>query len=70
MLTEKYKAELDNKGARDNPIVTEISPLANYFPSEEYHQDYYINNSNQGYCAFVIAPKLEKFKKVFKEKLK
>jgi len=69
-LAEKYKAELDKSGAWDNPIVTEISPLTNYFPAENYHQDYYNNNSNQGYCAFVIAPKLEKFKKVFKDKLK
>ena len=69
-LAEKYKAELEKSGAWDNPIVTEISPLTNYFPAENYHQDYYNNNPNQGYCAFVIAPKLEKFKKVFKEKLK
>jgi peptide-methionine (S)-S-oxide reductase len=69
-LAEKYKAELDKSGAWDKPIVTEISPLTNYFPAENYHQDYYNNNPNQGYCAFVIAPKLEKFKKVFKDKLK
>lgn len=69
-LAEKYKEELNKSGAWDKPIVTEISPLTNYFPAEDYHQDYYINNSNQGYCAFVIAPKLEKFKKVFKDKLK
>jgi peptide-methionine (S)-S-oxide reductase len=69
-LAEKYKSELDKSGAWDNPIVTEISPLTNYFPAENYHQDYYNNNPNQGYCAFVIAPKLEKFKKVFKDKLK
>ena len=69
-LAEKYKSELDKSGAWENPIVTEISPLTNYFPAENYHQDYYNNNPNQGYCAFVIAPKLEKFKKVFKDKLK
>jgi len=69
-LAEKYKSELDKSGAWDNPIVTEILPLTNYFPAENYHQDYYNNNPNQGYCAFVIAPKLEKFKKVFKDKLK
>jgi peptide-methionine (S)-S-oxide reductase len=69
-LAEKYKSELDKSGAWDNPIVTEISPLTNYFPAEKYHQDYYNNNPNQGYCAFVIAPKLEKFRKVFKDKLK
>lgn len=69
-LAEEYKEELDKSGAWDNPIVTEISPLTNYFHAENYHQEYYANNPNQGYCAFVIAPKLEKFKKVFKDKLK
>jgi len=67
---EYYKAELDKSGAWDNPIVTEISPLTNYYPAEDYHQDYYENNPNQGYCAFVIGPKVEKFEKVFKNKLK
>ncbi|MBT8382314.1 MAG: peptide-methionine (S)-S-oxide reductase MsrA [Ignavibacteriaceae bacterium] len=69
-LAEKYKEELDKSEAWDKPIVTEISPLSNYFEAEDYHQDYYANNPNQGYCAFVIAPKLEKFEKVFKDKLK
>jgi peptide-methionine (S)-S-oxide reductase len=69
-LAEKYKGELDKSGAWDKPIVTEISPLTNYFEAEDYHQDYYENNPSQGYCAFVIAPKLEKFEKVFKDKLK
>lgn len=69
-LAEKYKAELDKSGAWDNPIVTEILPFAKFYPAENYHQDYYNNNPNQGYCAFVIAPKLEKFEKVFKDKLK
>lgn len=69
-LAEKYKTELDKSGAWDKPIVTEISPLTNFFAAEKYHQDYYNNNPNQGYCAFVIAPKLEKFRKVFKDKLK
>ena len=69
-LAEKYKSELDKSGAWDNPIVTEISPFTNFYPAEGYHQDYYENNPNQGYCAFVIAPKVEKFEKVFKNKLK
>ncbi len=67
---EYYKAELGKSGAWDSPIVTEISPLNNYYPAEDYHQDYYENNSNQGYCSFVIGPKVEKFEKVFKNKLK
>lgn len=69
-LAEKYKEELDKSGAWDKPIVTEISPLINFFEAERYHQDYYENNPSQGYCAFVIAPKVEKFEKVFKDKLK
>ena len=69
-LAEKYKTVLDKSGAWDNPIVTEISPLINYFPAENYHQKYYENNPNQGYCSFIIAPKIEKFEKVFKDKLK
>ena len=69
-LAEKYKSELDKSGAWDNPIVTEISPFTKFYSAEGYHQDYYENNPNQGYCAFVIAPKVEKFEKVFKDKLK
>jgi len=52
------------------PVVTEISPFEVFYKAENYHQNYYANNSNQGYCQIVIAPKLEKFRKVFKDKLK
>jgi peptide-methionine (S)-S-oxide reductase len=69
-LAEKYKEELNKSGAWDKPIVTEISPFTKFYPAEDYHQEYYENNPNQGYCAFVIAPKVEKFEKVFKDKLK
>jgi len=69
-LAEKYKSELNKSGAWDNPIVTEISPFTKFYSAEGYHQDYYENNPNQGYCAFVITPKVEKFEKVFKDKLK
>ena len=69
-LAEKYKEELNKSGAWDKPLVTEISPLTNFFSAEGYHQNYYENNPSQGYCAFVIAPKVEKFEKVFKDKLK
>ncbi|MFC2135225.1 peptide-methionine (S)-S-oxide reductase MsrA [Bacteroidota bacterium] len=67
---EHYKAELDKSGAWSNPIVTEISPLTNYYPAEDYHQEYFENNPDKQYCAFVVAPKVEKFEKVFKNKLK
>lgn len=67
---EKYKAELDKSGAWDKPIVTAIEPFKNFYPAEQYHQNYYNDNPNQGYCRFVIAPKVEKFEKVFKDLLK
>lgn len=67
---EKYKAELDKSGAWSNPIVTEIVPAATFYKAEDYHQNYYNDNGSQPYCYFVIRPKLEKFQKVFKNKLK
>lgn len=67
---EKYKAALDKSGAWDNPVVTTIEKMDIFYPAEDYHQNYYINNTEQGYCQFVIRPKLEKFEKVFKNKLK
>jgi len=66
----KYKTELDKSGAFDNPIVTTLEPFTVFYPAEDYHQNYYNNNGSQGYCQFVIRPKLEKFEKVFKSKLK
>jgi peptide-methionine (S)-S-oxide reductase len=69
-LAEKYKEELNKSGAWDKPIVTEISPFTNFYPAENYHQNYYDNNPAQPYCSFVISPKVEKFEKVFKDKLK
>ncbi|MBL4623828.1 MAG: peptide-methionine (S)-S-oxide reductase MsrA [Flavobacteriales bacterium] len=67
---EKYKKELSESGAWDNPIVTEISALDKFYPAENYHQDYYANNKDQQYCRYVIQPKLEKFRAVFAEELK
>jgi peptide-methionine (S)-S-oxide reductase len=67
---EHYKAELDKSHAYDKPIVTAIEPFTNYYPAENYHSNYYNENPNQGYCSYVIRPKVEKFEKVFKHKLK
>jgi len=67
---EHYKEKLDKSSAWDKPIITMIEPFKNFYPAENYHQNYYNDNQNQGYCRFVIAPKLEKFEKVFKDKLK
>ncbi|HLV41808.1 MAG TPA: peptide-methionine (S)-S-oxide reductase MsrA [Brumimicrobium sp.] len=69
-LAEAYKIKLDQSGAFDDPIVTEISPLVNYFDAESDHKDFYLNNPEQGYCYAVVRPKVEKFKAAFKERLK
>jgi len=68
--SEKYKAELNKSGAFDNPIVTAVEPYKNFYSAEKYHQNYYNDNGSQPYCYYVIRPKLEKFEKVFKSKLK
>ena len=67
---EKYKAGLNESRVFENPIATEIEPFTVFYPAEKYHQNYYNNNGAQPYCSFVIRPKVEKFKKVFKDKLK
>ncbi|HEY4154105.1 MAG TPA: peptide-methionine (S)-S-oxide reductase MsrA [Puia sp.] len=67
---EQYKAKLNQSGAYNKPIVTEITPFSKFYPAENYHQDYYRLHGSQPYCSFVIRPKVEKFEKVFKDKLK
>ncbi len=69
-LAEKYKKELDASGAFDAPIVTEVTAYSNFYKAENYHQNYYNSHGMAPYCMFVIRPKVEKFKKVFKDKLK
>jgi peptide-methionine (S)-S-oxide reductase len=69
-LAEDYKKKLDASGAFDSPIVTEISPFTVFYPAEDSHQNYYNLNGSAPYCAYVIKPKLEKFKKVFPHMLK
>ncbi len=69
-LAQSYKNKLAESGAWDDPIVTEITKVSKFYPAENYHQDYFNNNNNQPYCSFVIKPKMEKFKKIFKDKLK
>jgi peptide-methionine (S)-S-oxide reductase len=54
----------------DNPIVTTLEPLTQFYKAETYHQNYYENNKNQPYCQMVIQPKIEKFEKLFKNRLK
>jgi peptide-methionine (S)-S-oxide reductase len=70
-IASKYKTELNTSGAFDKPIVTEIVPFDGvFYVAEDYHQNYYNQNGEQGYCRMVIQPKVEKFKKVFPDKLK
>jgi peptide-methionine (S)-S-oxide reductase len=54
----------------DAPIVTELAPATTWYPAEEYHRNYFHNNPNQGYCAFVVAPKVAKLRKTFPDMLK
>lgn len=67
---ERFCQQLDEAQSFPSPIVTEISPLTNYFPAENYHQNYFNSHPNQSYCAAVIAPKVDKLRKKFAAKLK
>ena len=64
---DKIIRELTNDKAFGRPIVTEVQPLANYWPAEAYHQDFFEKNPHQGYCMAVAAPKVAKFRKTFRE---
>jgi len=67
---EFFLNELSKSGAYEKPIVTTIEPYKNFYKAENYHQDYYKQNGSQPYCYFVIRPKVEKFEKAFKDKMK
>ncbi|MGQ7869880.1 peptide-methionine (S)-S-oxide reductase MsrA [Sunxiuqinia sp. sy24] len=69
-LAESIKQSLNDESIFSNPVITEISPWKNFFRAENDHQDYYQNNPSQAYCQFVIVPKLDKFRKIFQDKLK
>jgi len=69
-LTRQVISELDAEGIWKNPIVTAVEPFREFYRAEDYHQEYFDNNPNQGYCRLVITPKLEKFEKIFSQKLK
>ncbi len=67
---EYYIKRLNDEKAYDNPVVTEVKPYGAFYVAENYHQNYYNENGEEGYCRMVIRPKLDKFKKVFAGKLK
>jgi peptide-methionine (S)-S-oxide reductase len=69
-LSDEYKNKLTEAKVFEDKIVTEITKFEKFYSAENYHQDYYEQNKNQPYCSFVITPKVEKFKEVFKDKLK
>ena len=67
---ERVIAELQAEKVWEDPIVTEVRPLAQFYPAEEYHRDYYRRNPNQGYCSAVVAPKVAKVRKLYFDRLK
>lgn len=69
-IAEEIIKEVNEAGIYDNPIVTEVTEFTNFYPAEDYHQEYFANNPNQPYCAGVVAPKVAKFRKNFIDKLK
>lgn len=67
---EHWKKEVDKAHIYPDPLVTEITAFTNFYKAEDYHQNYFNENGSQPYCQFVVRPKVEKFEKVFKDKLK
>lgn len=67
---EKVRDEVADEGVWKDPIVTEIVPFENFYTAEEYHQNYYENNKNQGYCSYVIGPKIHKLLKEYSKEVK
>ncbi len=69
-IAEKVIQMFQEDKVYSKPVVTEVTAFDKFYVAEDYHINYYARNKGQGYCQFVVAPKLEKFRKVFKEKLK
>lgn len=69
-IAEEFKRALNEKNAFGAPVVTQIEPITVFYPAEDYHANYYLNNPHQGYCHYVIKPKVDKVKKVFADKIK
>jgi peptide-methionine (S)-S-oxide reductase len=70
LAAENWIARLNQTHAYPQPVVTEVSPLLNFYPAEDYHQDYYALHGREPYCQLVIRPKLEKFQQAFSGQLK
>ena len=69
-VAEEVMAEITSSGIWKNPIVTEVTPAPEFYPAEDYHQEYFARNPNQGYCQVVVAPKVAKFRSKFLAKLR
>jgi peptide-methionine (S)-S-oxide reductase len=69
-IAEEVIAEIAASGIWKNPIVTELKPAPDFYPAEDYHQEYFARNPNQGYCQVVVAPKVAKFRSKFLSKLR
>ncbi|MEX2370002.1 MAG: peptide-methionine (S)-S-oxide reductase MsrA [Bacteroidales bacterium] len=69
-MAEQVINQLNKEDIWEDPIVTEVTKFTNFYKAEDYHQEYFMNNQDQGYCRIVIQPKVAKFTKVFKDKLK
>lgn len=65
-----YIDKLDQAAVYNSPIVTAVEPFVAFYKAEDYHQEYYAKNGGEAYCVYVIKPKMEKFRKVFKDRLK
>jgi peptide-methionine (S)-S-oxide reductase len=69
-IAEEVINKLDDENIWEEPIVTEVTEFTNFYPAEDYHQEYFANNPTQPYCAAVVAPKVLKFRKMFVDRLK
>jgi len=69
-VAEEVITEIASAGIWKNPIVTEVVPAPEFYPAEDYHQEYFARNPNQGYCQVVVAPKVAKFRSKFLAKLR
>ncbi len=69
-VAEQVIRELSEEKIWKDPIVTEVTPITTFYPAEDYHQEYFANNPEQGYCQMVVSPKVAKFRKKFAARLK
>jgi len=69
-LARQFISDLAQQGAYASPIVTEVQPLTDYSAAEAYHQNYFERNPYQGYCAHVVAPKVDKFRRTFADRVR